>query len=118
MSGRLFKLHTTTSEQVRGLFGVATAFYGVTEVQARNALHAHLVLWVRAMDPKLIHKIVHDDQLRARLIGMVDSVVTASSRDFESAYTNCTRSFIDRSTTQQVTLKPWIPPPKVCVVPH
>lgn len=30
-----------------GLFGIPTAYYGVTECQARNALHAHFVIWVR-----------------------------------------------------------------------
>ena len=34
-----------------GLFGVPTAYYGVTEVQARNALHAHFVVWVRTFHP-------------------------------------------------------------------
>ena len=34
-----------THEPKAGLFGMPTSYYGVTECQARNALHAHFVIW-------------------------------------------------------------------------
>ena len=71
---------------VRGLFGVANAFYGVHEVQSRNALHGHLTLWAKNLDPRLIHRVVHVPELRNRLLRLVESVVTASSMDFEHVY--------------------------------
>ena len=76
---------------VRGLFGVANAFYGVHEVQTRNALHGHLTLWVKTLDPKLIHRIVHVPELRDQLLGLVESVLTASTLDFEHVYTSQAR---------------------------
>ena len=55
-----------THEPVPGLFGTASAYYGVTECQSRNALHAHFVVWVRTMHPDLIQKFCHDDIVRKR----------------------------------------------------
>ena len=66
-----------------GLFGIPTAYYGVTEVQSRNALHAHFVIWVRTMHPEMLQRIAHDDDLRQVLVNAVDSVVTASTEHFE-----------------------------------
>ena len=66
-----------------GLFGTPTAYYGVTECQARNALHAHFVVWVRTMHPEMIQRIAHDEDLRQVLINAIDSVVTASTENFE-----------------------------------
>ena len=66
-----------------GLFGIPTAYYGVTEVQSRNALHAHFVIWVRTMHPEMLQRIAHDDDLRQVLANAVDSVVTASTEHFE-----------------------------------
>ena len=67
-----------------GLFGIPTAYYGVTECQARNALHAHFVIWVRTMHPDMIQRIAHDDHLRQVLVNAVDAVVTASTEHFET----------------------------------
>ena len=67
-----------------GLFGTPTAYYGVTECQARNALHAHFVIWVRTMHPEMIQRIAHDKDLRQVLINAIDSVVTASTEHFEN----------------------------------
>ena len=67
-----------------GLFGTPTAYYGVTECQSRNALHAHLVVWVRTLHPEMLQRIAHDDELRKILVNAVDSVVTASTEHFES----------------------------------
>lgn len=75
-----------THKPRRGLFGVPVAFYGVTEVQTRNALHAHFVLWIEGLDPRLIHKIAHIDDLRARILKVVDSVICASAENFEHVY--------------------------------
>ena len=72
---------------VCGLFGLAHAFYCVHEVQSRNALHGHIILWVKSLDPKLIHRVVHIPELRNKLLGLVESVVTASTSDFEHVYT-------------------------------
>lgn len=72
---------------VRGLFGVANAFYCVHEVQSRNALHGHNTLWVKSLDPRLIHRVVHVPELRNRLLRLIESVVSASSMDFEHVYT-------------------------------
>ena len=54
---------------VPGLFGLANAFYCVHEVQSRNALHGHMTLWVKVLDPRLIHRIVHVPELRKQLLG-------------------------------------------------
>ena len=75
-----------TRKPVVGLFGLAHAFYGVHEVQARNALHAHLVLWVKSLDPKLIREHVHRPEIRSAFVEIIDSVVTASTQDFEHVY--------------------------------
>ena len=69
-----------------GLFGTASAFYGVTEVQSRNALHAHMVLWVRSLDPRMIEKFAHEPLARERIIHKIDSIVCASSENFEHLY--------------------------------
>ena len=84
---------------VRGLFGVANAFYCVHEVQSRNALHGHMILWVKTLDPKLIHRIVHVPELRDQLLGLVESVLTASTVDFEHVYTSQARA---KTTTGDV----------------
>ena len=67
-----------------GLFGTPTSYYGVTECQARNALHAHFVIWVRTMHPEMLQRIAHDEDLRQVLIKAIDSVVTASTEHFEN----------------------------------
>ena len=81
-------VHTVkkTRKPVVGLFGLAHAFYGVHEVQARNALHAHILLWVKSLDPKLIRKHVHRPEIREAFVKIIDSVVTASTQDFEHVY--------------------------------
>jgi len=81
-------VHTVkkTRKPVVGLFGLSHAFYGVHEVQARNALHAHIVLWVKSLDPKLIRKHVHRPEIREAFVKIIDSVVTASTQDFEHVY--------------------------------
>ena len=66
-----------------GLFGVPTAYYGVTEVQSRNALHAHFVLWVRTLHPDVVQRFAHDKMLRKRIVDAVDAVVTASTFNYE-----------------------------------
>ncbi len=81
---------------VRGLFGVANAFYCVHEVQSRNALHGHNTLWAKILDPRLIHRVVHIPELRNRLLGLVESVVTASPTDFEHVYTEKARVDVKR----------------------
>ena len=67
-----------------GLFGIPTAYYGVTECQSRNALHAHFAVWVRTMHPHLLQRIAHDDDLRRVLVNAVDAAVTASTEHFET----------------------------------
>lgn len=81
-------IHTARKQHkpVRGLFGLASAFYGVTEVQSRNALHAHMVLWVRSLDPRMIEKVAHDPEVRARIIHKIESIVSATSEGFEHVY--------------------------------
>ena len=76
----------TTHKPVVGLFGLPNAFYGVHEVQARNALHAHLLLWVKAVDPKLVHRHVHRPDVRKKFVDIVNSTVTACTEDFEHEY--------------------------------
>ena len=66
-----------------GLFGTATAYYGVTECQSRNALHAHFVVWVRALHPDIVQQFAHDATLRKRIVGAVDAVVTGSKQFYE-----------------------------------
>lgn len=66
-----------------GLFGTATAYYGVTECQSRNALHAHFVVWVRALHPDIVQQFAHDETLRKRIVGAVDAVVTGSKEYYE-----------------------------------
>ena len=66
-----------------GLFGTATAYYGVTECQSRNALHAHFVVWVRALHPDIVQQFAHDATLRKRIVGAVDAVVTGSKEFYE-----------------------------------
>ena len=73
-----------------GLFGIPTAYYGVTEVQSRNALHAHFVIWLRTMHPDMLQRIAHDDDLRQILVNAVDSVVTASTEHFENCVSQST----------------------------
>jgi len=70
-----------------GLFGIPTAYYGVTECQSRNALHAHFAVWVRTMHPQVLQRIAHDDDLRRVLVNAVDAVVTASTEHFETCVT-------------------------------
>ena len=77
-----FKSHRTHMPKP-GLFGVPTAYYGVTECQARNALHAHFVVWVRTFHPDMLQRIAHDDNLRQLLCNAIDSIVTASTENFE-----------------------------------
>ena len=72
-----------THPPVPGLFGTATAYYGVTECQSRNALHAHFNLWVRTMHPEIIQRFAHDTELRQRLVNCVDAVVTATTENYE-----------------------------------
>lgn len=81
-------IHTARKQHkpVRGLFGLASAFYGVTEVQSRNALHAHMVLWVRSLDPRMIEGVAHDPDVRAQIIHKIESTVSATSQDFEHLY--------------------------------
>ena len=83
---------------VRGLFGVANAFYCVHEVQSRSALHGHIILWAKILDPRLIHRVVHVPELRNRLLGLVELVVTASCMDFEHVY-------IEKATDDVKTVK-------------
>ena len=71
---------------VVGLFGLANAFYGVHEVQSRNALHAHMVLWTKAIDPRLVHRHVHRECVRAKFVDIIETVVHASTEDFEHEY--------------------------------
>ena len=73
---------------VLGLFGLAQAYYCVHEVQCRNALHGHITLWVKNLDPKLIHRIVHVPELREKLICVIESVVSATTLDFEHVYSS------------------------------
>lgn len=89
-----------THEPQPGLFGVPTAYYGVTECQSRNALHAHFVLWVRTMHPEMLQRIAHDDELRSVLINAVDSVVSASTEHFEK----CT---VEGTVVCKFTSKPY-----------
>ena len=77
-----YKCHRTHMPKP-GLFGVPTAYYGVTECQARNALHAHFVIWVRTFHPDMLQRIAHDDDLRQLLSNAIDAIVTASTENFE-----------------------------------
>ena len=89
-----------THEPQPGLFGVPTAYYGVTECQSRHALHAHFVLWLRTMHPEMLQRIAHDDELRSVLINAVDSVVSASTEHFEQ----CT---VEKTVVCKFTCKPY-----------
>ena len=99
----------TTHKPAFGLFGLPNAFYGVHEVQARNALHAHLLLWIKALDPKLVHRHVHQPEVRKKFVDIVNSTVTACTEDFEHEYATPTALTIevtpaerDRSAKKQV----------------
>ena len=81
-----------TRKPVVGLFGLANAFYGVHEVQSRNALHAHLVLWTKAVDPRLVHRHVHRESVRAKFVEIIDTVVRASTEDFEHEYSGVAKA--------------------------
>ena len=72
-----------THKPLPGLFGTATGYYGVTECQSRNALHAHFVVWVRTLHPDVVQRFAHDSRLRQRIVDAVDAVVTASTVNYE-----------------------------------
>ena len=72
-----------THKPVPGLFGTVTAYFGVTECQSRNALHAHFELWVRTLHPDVVQRFAHDPVLRKTLVNAVDAAVTASTEHYE-----------------------------------
>ena len=42
---RTKKMHSPVEIRKKGLFGTPVAFYGITQAQARGALHLHTLLW-------------------------------------------------------------------------
>lgn len=103
-----------THKPVPGLFGTPTAYYGITECQARNALHAHFVVWVRTLHPDVVQRFAHDPVLRKSIVNAVDAVVTASSEHYEecsskwqsvpiSTTHSSVRSFVFGTTTNDVS---------------
>lgn len=52
------------------------AMYGVKEADGRDSLHAHNVLST-ALDPRVIQRFVYDDEFRANLCKVLDSIVVA-----------------------------------------
>ena len=45
-----------------------------------------MVLWVRNLDPRMIERVAHDPVVRDEIIHKVESVVCATSEDFEHLY--------------------------------
>ena len=75
-----------TKEPKVGIFGRCNAYYGVTETQKRNGLHGHFLLWLKALDPRLIQRVSNNKELLTHIISLIDSVCVGSASGFDKVH--------------------------------
>ena len=63
-------------QQKKGIFGHVYAGDGVTETQARSALHFHLILF-GGLNPRLLQNVAGLDDLCIEVANALDSMYTA-----------------------------------------
>lgn len=73
--------------ELGGLLGHATGYYGCVEAQGRGSLHCHLLIWLDgALDPEEIKQRVldqKDESFRDRLCNFLDEVIHNGIPEFE-----------------------------------
>ena len=64
----------------RGVLGKIRAYYGVTEAQARGALHLHLLVWGE-ISPRMMQRFAHDPSFQRSIAQVIDSLVSTELPD-------------------------------------
>ena len=88
-----------------GIFGStvkARTRKGVTEAQARGALHLHILLWL-CYGPLWFSRHIHDEDFRCKMGKYIDKIVTASISEAEHALRDTPRTFTYPKTLHNVS---------------
>jgi hypothetical protein len=68
---------TIVEDKLKGIFGVVYNIQSVLEVQARQALHEHYLLWTSLFPPRFLEKCANHPILVKAVAKVLDSMVTA-----------------------------------------
>ena len=71
-----FKGSEPNSNRHKGVFGYATAFFGVTETQQRGALHSHCLVY-GGLTPKLLERAASVPELSEAVAGALNTMYSA-----------------------------------------
>jgi len=95
-------------ERGSGLFGEILAFYGVTETQARGALHLHAILY-GGLSPYLLQHAAYIDELCKEISQVLDDMFQAELSTEDHAHTMILKGL--RGCKQNVTQSDSVCPP-------